>query len=112
MATLLLWYKADHTLKANGKQALNALQMAEKMSLDPKCKLSAQAAEIVTLIQDPEALKVRWDKVADKINKENERHDAQAKLCIKIIYTATAAVLLIWYLGWGRSAGNKDAKEL
>ncbi len=112
MAALLLWCRADPMCKANGKSALNALQLAEKMAADPTCKQSAQAALIVTLIQDPEALRLRWEAVRRDINEAQARGARLAKIVIMCIYGSIAAFWVLWYVHIGRQAAIGDVREL
>ena len=72
MAAVLLTAGADCTLRPNGPQAKDALGLATSMRDDPKCKYRHEAAVILEMMNDKEALEVRFEKVKLKIQKEKE----------------------------------------
>ena len=96
MAAVLLTAGADVTLKSNGKNAKDALALATWMRDDTKCKFRQEAAVIVELMNDKEALKRRFDDVQIAINKQNAKDIQKMKsLCM---IAAPCVALIVGYV--------------
>lgn len=90
MVALLLDWGADASSKCHKWQTHR--QLAEKMAADTSCKHRAAAERVITLLDDPEALKAHLQLVQEKVRLENERDKEQTKLLVKICCLACAVV--------------------
>lgn len=88
MAILLDW-KAD-PLHKHGTQAPSALQMAEKMSKDPKCAHQAAAKEMVAMIGDMQLVKARLQALEGVIAAQRESDRLKA-----ILFAAVCALISV-----------------
>ena len=97
MAAVLLTAGADVTLKANGKNKKDALGLATAMRDDPKCKFRQEAAVIVEIINDKEALKRRFDDVQITIAKKNAKDIQQMKTFCMVAAPCMAILALYFF---------------
>ena len=106
MAAILLKFKANPMLRANGKHALNALQLAEKMATDPKEKYHSEASRIINLINDPDDLERAYKTALEEVARLNERENRiMSRACVAIY--ALMALAALWYYFFGRAINPK-----
>jgi hypothetical protein len=86
---ILLDWKAD-PLQKHGTQTPSALQMAEKMSKDPKCADQAAAKEMVAMMGDPLLIKARLQALEGVIAAQREADRRKA-----IMFAAVCALLSV-----------------